>query len=314
MRPTSGWIAVCLVPWWLGSCGLIHNKRASARSEKEKAEAAEAAAAMPAGLVRSRDGGTSSGATARVTDSEGGSTVAGVPALAPDAKIVWTDPDNPDAEIPELDTILKQPVRGPWEQSETVAAKRAEREGKCLLIWFTDAQHSPTCKMLSGELFSLPEYEKWAAEHFVSLRVDANVAERDPDKRARLLDYIEVLRKRHKVAGYPMVVVCAPQGEVIARYRGYSHGQSEFFWGRLKSAELLGNKSWQSWRTGLEKHGYREWSDRHDRKVFARLTGYKDGELWLVEPDGTRAKTNERKLSDADRQWIAEQKKARGMP
>jgi hypothetical protein len=286
---------------------------------------AEAAAAMPAGLMRNpgefSDGGNTSGATASVLDAvpggPAGSGSAGPATTGPlkEEDLVWTDPDNPDAEIPELDSILKQPSRGPWEQSETMARQRAAREGKCLLIWFTDTMRSPSCKVLSAELFSTSDFEQWAAPKLVRLRVDSYVPQSglDMDQRSRRLDYVEAMRKRHKVMGNPTVVVCAPQGDVIARYRGYSRGQSDFYWGRIKSAEIVGSEAYRKWRADLEKRGYREWSDRRGRKLFARLTGYRDGELWLVEPDGTQSKTQERKLSEADRLWIGQQKQARGI-
>jgi hypothetical protein len=47
--------------------------------------------------------------------------------------------------------------------------------------------------------------------------------------------------------------------------------------------------------------------------VFAKLTGYANGNLTLIEPDGTRSRTREDRLSDSDRTWIADQKKLRGM-
>lgn len=296
------------------SCGLLPGAGQRALQE-EREKAAAAAEAMPPGLVRGEDSG--GGATVSVLDSvQGAGGAPGLPASAGATReedIVWTDPDDPDAEIPELDTVLKNPARGPWEQSETVARKLAARDGKCLLIWFTDSRRSPNCKTLSAELFSTPDFDKWAAENLVRLRIDSNVAERDMDKRARILDYVKSVHKRLRVLGHPTVVMCAPQGDVIARYRGYSPGQSDFYWGRIKTAVILGNGSYGKWRADLEKRGYREWSDRRGRKVFAQLTAYQDGELWLVEPDGTRSKTHEHKLSDADRLWIAQQKQARGI-
>jgi hypothetical protein len=63
----------------------------------------------------------------------------------------------------------------------------------------------------------------------------------------------------------------------------------------------------------LERKGYRDWSDDQGRVIFAKLAAYKDGELVLVEPDGQRARTHERKLSAGDRVWIEDQKKLRGI-
>jgi len=100
---------------------------------------------------------------------------------------------------------------------------------------------------------------------------------------------------------------------VIGRYRGYKRGEAGFFWGQLKHGVEVSAKAYQVWRAGLETKGYREWRDRKDRKVFAKLTGYANGTLTLVEPDGTCSRTQEKLLSDKDRAWINEQKKIRNL-
>ena len=246
--------------------------------------------------------------------------------ITPEEDIVFTDPDNPEANLPELSSILTAPKRrGPWEESETIAKQRAAREGKPLLIWFTDSQSSPMCKALSEELFSDPEFEKWAVEKLIRLRVDSNERAsnfvKDPDIKGEERDtrevdvrsYVKNLKKRYKVLGHPSLLLLNPSGEVVGRYRGYKRGQAEFTWGLIKHGEAVSANAYKDWRSGLEKKGYREWQDRKERKVFAKLTGYSSGTITLIEPDGTRSKTHENKLSDKDQAWIAEQKKIRNM-
>ncbi len=239
--------------------------------------------------------------------------------ITPEADIVYTDLDHPEAGVAELATLLSAPKRGPWEESATIARQRSAREGKPLLIWFTDSQSSPMCKALSEELFSTNEFGGWATDKLVRLKVDANVEfdDRDMDlvqKGNKIYDiknYNAELKKRYKVMGYPSLMMLSPSGEVVGRYRGYKRGESEFLWGQLKHAEAVASEAYRGWRVGLEKRGYREWQDRKERKVFARLTSYSNGTLTLIEPDGTRSRTQEVNLSDKDRGWIAEQKKLR---
>ena len=243
--------------------------------------------------------------------------------LTPEEDIVFTDPDNPDASLPELSTVLAAAPkrRGPWEQSETIARRLAAREGKPLLIWFTDSARSPMCKALAQELFNTPDFGEWASEKIVRLRVDSNIVVDDPDlsleeKETRLVDlkhYVTRMRKQYKILGNPVLVMCNPSGEVLGRYRGYKRGQADYYWGLIKQAEVASAVSHKSWREGLEKKGYREWQDRNGRKVFAKLVSYSKGSLILIEPDGTRSRTDERKLCDEDRAWIAEQKRIRGL-
>jgi thioredoxin-related protein len=242
-------------------------------------------------------------------------------AFTPEEDIVYTDPDNPDAEIPELTTLLSAAKRGPWEQSETIARQISTREGKPLLIWFTDSASSPMCKAVNQELFSTDEFGTWATEKLVRLRVDAEIKITDPDldlgssedRRATLKSYHAELKKRYKIMGYPSLIMLNPSGEVIGRYRGYKRGEADFLWGQLKHSEAVSAESYKGWRAGLEIKGYREWKDQRGRKIFAKLTSYSKGTLTFIEPNGTRSKTQETSLSDQDRAWIAEQKKLRGL-
>lgn len=247
--------------------------------------------------------------------------------FTPEDETVYTDMDNPEASLPELSDVLDAaPQRtGPWELSETIARQRAIQEGKPLLIWFTDSKTSPMCKALSQELFNRQDFADWADEKLVRLKVDSNVSGSDfvndssiglDEKETRRIDtinYAARLKKRYKVLGAPSLVLLNPAGAVIGQYRGYKRGESDFKWGLIKQGEASWAAKYESWKSGLEKKGYREWRDRKGRKVFAKLTAYSKGTLILIQPDGTRYKTEESKLSDADKAWIAEQKKLRGL-
>jgi len=63
----------------------------------------------------------------------------------------------------------------------------------------------------------------------------------------------------------------------------------------------------------LEKQGYRRWHDKQDRTLVARLISYHKGEMIMVEPDGNRFRTKETSLSREDQDWIAAEKKKRGI-
>lgn len=232
--------------------------------------------------------------------------------------IVFTDPDNPDAHLPKLSEVLTDPKlrRGPWERDIRVARKESIREGKPLLIWFTDLRRSPRCKQLQEELFNKPVFQAWANDNLIRMRVNES-EDLDEDHlsldqvqtmRVEFAKYVKRLKKNYKVLGYPSLVMLDSQGRVIGHYRGYKKGQADLTWGRLRQGVVAANASNLTWRKQLTSRGYREWKDLQGRKVLAKLTRYINGTLQLVEPDGTRSEVHERTLCAADRLWIEEQK------
>ena len=265
----------------------------------------------PTGIPPQLRGGEA-GLEAGTPVAAGGNIPASESASHDPDQLVWTDPDNPDAELPELQGLMAEaPEKGPWRESERNALREAKREGKPLVIWFTDSVRSTACKSLSGGLFSTPEFEAWAAEHAVRLIVDQSVKGKDIEDDARKKIYVRGLKKKYSVRGYPTLLVLAPSGEVIGRYKSYRKGQEDFIEGQLKQGVSLALERHRSWKAALERKGYRDWTDDRERVVFAKLVAYKNGELILVEPDGQRSRTHEKKLSAGDRVWIQEQKEAR---
>jgi hypothetical protein len=248
------------------------------------------------------------------TPIKSGGNVAVVPSDYSPSDLAWTDPDDADAEMPELLELLAVgPQKGPWKESETDALRESKESGKPLLIWFTDSVRSTACKSLSTGLFTTSEFETWASENTVRLIVDQSVKGKDLADDARKKIYVRGLKKKYSARGYPTLLVLSPSGEVIGRYKSYRKGQEDFVFGQLKQGVMLSNENHKAWKAAMEKKGYREWSGGRGRVIFAKLAGYKDGELVLVEPDGQRARTHEKNLSAGDRVWIQQQKELRGV-
>jgi thioredoxin-related protein len=241
--------------------------------------------------------------------------------ITPQEAIIFTDPDKPSEGIPELEELMAAPKSGPWEASVTIARQTAAREGKPVLIWFTDSARSPMCKALSAELFSKRDFGKWAGKHLVRLRIDSNTAVDDLNisldekinRQSELKQYVKHLKEHYKVLGHPTLLMLNPSGEVIWKETGYKRGEADFTWGLIKQAEVASSHHYEKWRESLEKKGYREWEGKRGRKVFAKLLSYSDGNLIMIEPGGQRYKTKESKLSKEDRRWIEEQKALRGI-
>jgi thioredoxin-related protein len=230
------------------------------------------------------------------------------------SELAWTDPDNPDAELPELQELMAAAPQGSeWLESEGMALRESKKTGKPVFIWFTDSLRSAACKTLSAELFTKSEFQQWAEENTVRLVVDQEVKGKDPDDTARKKLYVRDLKKKYNARGYPTLMILSPSGEVIGRYKSYSRGKEDFIWGQLKQGVSLAKENHEAWKKSLERKGYREWTDNAGKTIFAKLGAYRDGDLILMEPDGQRIKAHEKKLSAADRVWIQQQKEARGI-
>ncbi len=273
------------------------------------------------GLENSPFGPTGIPPELRAGRDEGGAAVApggNVQAAAlanynPD-ELVWTDPDDPDAEIPELQGLMAvAPQRGPWRESENEALRESKQSGKPVLIWFTDSNRSAACKSLSAGLLTTSDFDVWASENTVRLIVDQSVKGKDIDDDARKKIYVRNLKKKYNARGYPTLMVLAPSGEVIGRYKGYRKGKEDFIFGQVKQGVMLAKERQKAWKESLKRKGYRDWSDGKGRTIFAKLAAYKDGDMILVEPDGQRARTKEKNVSAGDRVWIQQQKELRGI-
>ena len=231
--------------------------------------------------------------------------------ITPEEDIVWA-PEDPDEAIDGgLEQLWQSPQNKSWHQSYKEASQQSRQMGKALLIWFTDSMHSPTCRHLSEEVFSLPDFEDWATKHIIRLRVDKQVPsrQRSKDIGIRKMKYIKKLIERYGVRGCPTVILLNPSGEVHVKYRGYKKGGQEYYLARMKHAVGMIDRGYDEWRDKYEKLGYRLWESRDGRKTFAKLYRFRAGQVTLVDPDGQRGVTSFNKLSDADKAWIMLQKK-----
>ncbi len=227
--------------------------------------------------------------------------------------LAWTDADNVDDQLPELQELMAiGPQKDPWLRSETVALRESRRTGKPLLIWFSDSKNSPASKTLSEQLLTTTEFQDWAEKNVIRMVVDMNQGSNIDDAVRKQL-YARQLKKKYNSRGFPTLIVVAPSGEVIDRYTGYRRGKEDFIFGQVKQGVSLAVESRKAWQASLARKGYRNWSDGKGHEIFAKLGAYKDGKIMLVEPDGTKIRTHEKRLSSGDRVWIQEQKEARGI-
>jgi thioredoxin-related protein len=252
----------------------------------------------------------------------GDNVVVGDMKLPSDDDFEWA-PMNLDTEFKLGDKFKNRPKKKTsWVSSYQEARRESMREGKPLLIWFTKtgSPGSPMCARLQREVFAKADFEKWAKEKLVRLKIDATGGKREVDEFGQLTGsvtarrkYAERLKKQFDVLGYPTLVVLQPDGAVYTRERGFSRGGKSELWGKLKNAALTIDHNHGVWERKMAKRGYRKWLGMNDEVVFAKLTRYYNGNLWLTEPDGNVVKTSQKYLSKNDRGWIIAEKEKRGL-
>jgi len=252
----------------------------------------------------------------------GDDVVVGDMKLPSDDDFEWA-PMNLDTEFKLGDKFKNRPKKKTsWVSSYQEARRESMREGKPLLIWFTKtgSPGSPMCARLQREVFAKADFEKWAKEKLVRLKIDATGGKREVDEFGQLTGsvtarrkYAERLKKQFDVLGYPTLVVLQPDGAVYTRERGFSRGGKSELWGKLKNAALTIDHNHGVWERKMAKRGYRKWMGMNDEVVFAKLTRYYKGNLWLTEPDGNLIKTSQKYLSKNDRGWIIAEKEKRGL-
>jgi thioredoxin-related protein len=291
-----------LTAWLLPSCGT---------SGQQADPLAGLEAYQKAGGKLKGDGmGLPSGADVNVSVSSG--------SVVDDEDIVWA-PEDENVPMPGgLEELWKKPENKSWQTSYTEATKQSRQTGMPLLIWFTNSERSPLCRKLSDDLFSTDKFDFWASKRLVRLRVDDAIRgeQREQlgigeynDLMTRKRKYIDKLKKRYQVKGYPTVLILSPRGSKISNYRGYKRESVDYYWGRMKRDVSKAEDDYGAWLEKLEKRGYRMWTSRDGRKTFAKLHRYQPGKVTLVDPDGNRGVSSFRKLSDADQAWVMLEKK-----
>lgn len=236
-----------------------------------------------------------------------------LPPLPEAGDLVWTDPDNPLQDLGSVEDVFTEPVKDPWQLSFQAALRLSFVEGKPLMIWFTDSRTSPICKILGRELFGTPGFETWSEKNLIKLRVDLNPPEKDRKLRQQKKAYAVALRKKFRVNGNPTVIMIGNSGETLGRYKGYTRGEANYYWGRIKQVVSVYNNDYYDWRDGMDQKGYRLWQGRNGVKLFAKLLKYQEGTLLIVEPNGRKTRIAEANLSSGDQRWIQKEKEKRGL-
>ena len=112
-----------------------------------------------------------------------------------------------------------------WGSNYAQAAAQAKADNKLLLMDFTGSDWCVWCIKLNKEVFSQPEFKKYAAEHLVLLEVDFPQTKPQPPA---LAAQNEKLQSKYGIQGFPTVVVLNPAGKKVGEL-GYQEGGPKAF-------------------------------------------------------------------------------------
>jgi len=117
-----------------------------------------------------------------------------------------------------------------WETDFTKASEKARRQGKYLLVDFSGSDWCGWCIRLKKEVFSQPEFQDYARNNLVCVRLD--FPRRKPQAPA-LKKQNETLARKYNIRGFPTVLILAPNGETVGK-TGYQPGGARAYVAHLR--------------------------------------------------------------------------------
>ncbi|MEZ6092913.1 MAG: thioredoxin family protein [Pirellulaceae bacterium] len=103
-----------------------------------------------------------------------------------------------------------------WTESMPEAQQRAANEGKLIMALFTGSDWCTYCKKLERDVFSEPEFQNWASQNVVALKLDyPKLSRQSPavaqQNKALLSQY------GTEVRGYPTILFLDANGQIVDR-------------------------------------------------------------------------------------------------
>jgi len=119
-----------------------------------------------------------------------------------------------------------------WEDNLETALQKAKAENKAVLVNFTGSDWCQWCIRLSDEVFSKSEFEDYAEDNLILVRLDFP---RSIEQSTETKTYNNQLAQRYGVQGFPTILLFNSQGQMVLQ-TGYLPG------GPVTYVEHLKNK------------------------------------------------------------------------
>lgn len=227
---------------------------------------------------------------------------------------IVTDPDDLEKSIASLESASQIKYGVGWETTYEKAREEASRSQRPLLMWFADSRRSPNSMQLGAELIDTEDFNKWAADNVIRLKLDSYITGYDSKGETRRKDYLKKISKQFNVNGTPQLFILTPDGQTVDQIRGYVSGTHESILRKIKNSTEIACSRYKETKKQLVGKGFRDWEGSNGMKIFARLYRYSpDGRIILQEPDSRFLRTTLKSLSAQDRDWINQEKAKRGL-
>jgi len=119
-----------------------------------------------------------------------------------------------------------------WEENLETALQKAKAENKAVLVNFTGSDWCQWCIKLSDEVFSKSEFEDYAEDNLILVRLDFP---RNIEQSAETKLYNNQLAQRYGVQGFPTILLFNSQGQMVLQ-TGYQPGGPVSYVNHLKNS------------------------------------------------------------------------------
>ena len=119
-----------------------------------------------------------------------------------------------------------------WETNLETALQKAKTENKAVLVNFTGSDWCVWCKKLGTEVFSKSEFEDYAEENLILVKIDFP---QNIEQSAQTKLYNNQLAQKFGIQGYPTILLFNSQGKMVLQ-TGYQPGGPENYVNHLKGS------------------------------------------------------------------------------
>jgi thioredoxin-related protein len=121
-----------------------------------------------------------------------------------------------------------------WQTNYKQALEQAAKQRKNILLHFTGSDWCPYCIQMDKEVLSKPEFETFAAENLVLVKLDFPRSKRLPPGER---EQNNRLGQQFSIEGFPTYILLDSTGKEVKRQVGYLEGGPKVFirWARVGS-------------------------------------------------------------------------------